>query len=202
MSTRRSTGSNSDPYRASHRRDVLLARLRHYRPQACCRVRYAVADRRSSESLPASVQSRCVPFNASPLARWTKPTAVWETALRRALLHGYHNEESPDAMPSAGAQRRSRPWAAHVSRPQRQGSTQLVGGRPHRCAPRCDALPGARVWTEMPISVPGLVACGRPLAVRVRSAARASNLYPRHDILPRILIYEDAWRLLLLCAHR
>jgi len=57
-----------------------------------------------------------------------------------------HARPSQHAMPSAGAQRRS--------------PTQLVGAT-HRCAPRCDALPGASVWTEMPISVSKLVTFGR-----------------------------------------
>ncbi len=35
------------------------------------------------------------------------------------------------------------------------------GGQPHRCAPRCDKLLEARTWTEMPISVPRIVAFGR-----------------------------------------
>src|SRR5438093_939883 len=39
------------------------------------------------------------------------------------------------------------------------------GGRnPHLCATRCDKLPAARAWTEMSISVPKRVACGRLLA--------------------------------------
>ena len=42
------------------------------------------------------------------------------------------------------------------------------GGQPHRCAPRCDKLLEARMWTETPISVPKIVVFGRLPAAPAR----------------------------------
>jgi hypothetical protein len=66
MRTRRSTGSASDPLPSKPPSRCLARPPTALAWRRCCCVRYAVAGRCLSESLPASVQSRCVPIQRVP----------------------------------------------------------------------------------------------------------------------------------------
>src|SRR6266536_4404816 len=56
------------------------------------------------------------------------------------------------------------------------------GGNPHHFATRCDKLPAARAWTEMSISVPKRVACGRLPAASARPGSRTDDQWLCRDM--------------------